>query len=129
MVDRVREYLRSQRDFERNRLPTARPNKKPQPHPKTTAGIRQTIAVTSRSTVPQSPVQPAAIPTLPTRPRATLDFWPHLDRQGGTAATKGTTGTVDLAEEDHDIVWVRSCRLQASHDRGKKRALPGFLSP
>ena len=46
-------------------------------------------------------------------------LWPHLDRLGETAATKGTTGTVDLAEEDHDVVWVRSCRLQASHDRGK----------
>jgi hypothetical protein len=45
------------------------------------------------------------------RPRSTLLFRPHLDRQGGTAATKGTTGTVDLAEEDHDVVWVRSCRL------------------
>ena len=36
---------------------------------------------------------------------------PHLDRQGGAATAKGTTGTVDLAEEDHDVVWVRSCRL------------------
>ena len=45
------------------------------------------------------------------RPRSTLRFRPHLDRPGGTTATKGTTGTVDLAEEDHDVVWVRSCRL------------------
>jgi hypothetical protein len=35
----------------------------------------------------------------------------HLDRQGGAAAAKGATGTVDLAEEDHDVVWVRSCRV------------------
>ena len=40
-----------------------------------------------------------------------LHFRPHLHRRGGTAATEGTTGTVDLAEEDHDVVWVCSCRL------------------
>ena len=50
-------------------------------------------------------------------PRRSTECWvseclrPHLDRQGETAAAKGTTGTVDLAEEDHDVVWVRSCRL------------------
>jgi hypothetical protein len=50
-------------------------------------------------------------------PRCSKECWvseclrPYLDRQGGTAAAKGTTGTVDLAEEDHDVVWVRSCRL------------------
>jgi hypothetical protein len=36
---------------------------------------------------------------------------PHLDRPGGTAATERTTGTVDLAEEDHHVVWVRACRM------------------
>jgi hypothetical protein len=36
---------------------------------------------------------------------------PHLDRQGGTATGERTTGTVGLAEEDHDVIWVRSCRL------------------
>ena len=38
-------------------------------------------------------------------------LWPHFDTRGETAATKGTPATVDLAEEDHDVVWVRSCCL------------------
>jgi hypothetical protein len=71
----------------------------------------------------------ARTPTDQGRPRSTLRFRPHLDRQGGAATAKGAIGTVDLAEEDHNVVWVRSGRLQASHDRGKKRALPVFRSP
>jgi hypothetical protein len=35
----------------------------------------------------------------------------HVDRRGQTAAAKGTVRTVHLAKEDHDVVWVRSCRL------------------
>jgi hypothetical protein len=29
--------------------------------------------------------------------------WPHVDRLGGTAAAKGATGTVDLADEDFGL--------------------------
>jgi hypothetical protein len=35
----------------------------------------------------------------------------QVDRRGQTAAAKGTVRTVHLAKEDHDVVWVRSCRL------------------
>jgi hypothetical protein len=56
-------------------------------------------------------LEPLLPPTDRGRPRSTLRLRPHLDRPGGTAATNGTTGTVDLAEEDHDVVWLRSCRL------------------
>jgi hypothetical protein len=36
---------------------------------------------------------------------------PHLDGQGEAPATERATGTVYLAEEDHDVVRVRSRRL------------------
>lgn len=72
-------------------------------------------------------LRPGRLPTKPASPA--LYSWPHVDRHGRTAATEGTTGTVDLAEEDHNVVRICSCRLQVTHDRREEQALPFLLSP
>jgi hypothetical protein len=46
----------------------------------------------------------------------------HVDGLGGTTAPEGTTGTVDLAEKDHDIVGSvpAACRRVTIAERSER---------
>ena len=83
------------------------------------AASRSALAGASWQMANPAPEVAGALPQRPAHGARSLrkERWvserlrPHLDRQGGTATAKRTTGTVGLAEEDHDVIWVRSCRL------------------